>query len=106
MHESIHDAFVAKLVAQAKARKVGDPFEPGVQQGPQVNEAMYKRVLGYIEAGKKEGAKLEVGGNPIGDKGYFIEPTVFTNVTDDMKIAKEEVKKPSLVVHVFVLMFF
>ncbi|CAD7092579.1 unnamed protein product [Hermetia illucens] len=94
VHESIHDAFVAKLVAQAKARKVGDPFEPGVQQGPQVNEAMYKRVLGYIEAGKKEGAKLEVGGNPIGDKGYFIEPTVFTNVTDDMKIAKEEIFGP------------
>ncbi|CAD7092577.1 unnamed protein product [Hermetia illucens] len=94
VHESIHDAFVSKLVDQAKARKVGDPFESGVQQGPQVNEAIYKRVLSYIEVGKKEGAKLEVGGNPIGDKGYFIEPTVFTNVTDDMKIAKEEIFGP------------
>lgn len=52
---------------------------------------MMNRVLHYIELGKKEGAKLETGGNRIGQKGYFVQPTVFSNVTDNMTIAKEEV---------------
>lgn len=53
--------------------------------------------MDLIESGKKEGAKLECGGGPWGDKGYFIQPTVFSNVTDDMRIAKEEVNKFSAV---------
>lgn len=61
-------------------------------QGPQVDEEMYTKVLNYIEAGKKAGAKVETGGNCIGNSGFFIQPTVFSNVTDDMKIASEEVK--------------
>lgn len=59
--------------------------------GPQVDDEMFTKVLRYIECGKKEGAKLQVGGNRIGSVGYFIEPTVFSDVTDDMTIAKEEV---------------
>lgn len=59
--------------------------------GPQVDDEMFTKVLNYIESGKKEGAKLQVGGNRVGNAGYFIEPTVFSDVTDDMKIAKEEV---------------
>lgn len=59
--------------------------------GPQVDDEMFNKVLNYIELGKKEGAKLQVGGNRIGNVGYFIEPTVFSDVTDDMTIAKEEV---------------
>lgn len=82
--------FVQKAAAKAKARKVGNPFKD-VDQGPQVDEEMYKKVLKYIESGEKEGAKLEAGGKVVGDVGYFIEPTVFSNVTDEMKIAKEEV---------------
>lgn len=54
---------------------------------------MYTKVLNYIDSGKKEGAKVEVGGNRIGNSGFFIEPTVFSNVTDDMKIAREEVRE-------------
>lgn len=62
-----------------------------MQQGPQVDDEMFNKVLGYIESGKKDGAKLETGGKRVGTKGYFIEPTVFSNVNDDMKIAREEV---------------
>lgn len=57
----------------------------------QINENQFKKVLSYIEAGKKEGAKLETGGARHGDQGYFIKPTIFSNVTDDMSIAKDEV---------------
>lgn len=78
----------------AKARKVGNPFEAGVLQGPQVDDEMFNKVLGYIESAKSEGAKCEVGGERIGTKGYFIQPTVFSNVTDNMKIAKEEIFGP------------
>lgn len=59
--------------------------------GPQVDDEMFEKVLNYIESGKKEGARLEIGGKRQGTTGYFIEPTVFSNVTDDMSIAKEEV---------------
>jgi len=94
VQEGIYDAFVKKAAELAKKRKVGNPFEKGIQQGPQVDDEMFKKILGYIEAGKKEGAKLEAGGNRIGTTGYFIEPTVFSNVTDNMKIAKEEIFGP------------
>jgi len=75
-------------------RIVGDPFQPNTQQGPQVNELQFKKVLDLIESGKKEGAKLECGGVRHGNKGYFIQPTVFSDVRDDMKIAKEEIFGP------------
>lgn len=91
VHENIYDEFVKRATAMAKARKVGDPFENGVLQGPQVDDEMFNKVLGYIESGTKDGAKLETGGKRVGTKGYFIEPTVFSNVTDNMKIAREEV---------------
>ncbi|XP_061399151.1 aldehyde dehydrogenase X, mitochondrial-like [Musca vetustissima] len=94
VHEKIYDAFVAKAVAKAKTRKVGNPFDKDVVQGPQIDEEMMTKVLGYIESGKSQGAKLQCGGKRIGDVGYFIEPTVFSDVTDDMKIAQEEIFGP------------
>lgn len=94
VHEKIYDQFVAKAVQKAKERKVGNPFESGVLQGPQIDDEMFSKVLNYIESGKTEGAKLECGGKRFGDVGFFIEPTVFSNVTDDMKIAKEEIFGP------------
>jgi len=57
-----------------------------------VSEEQYDKVLGMIESGKKEGAKVEVGGSKVGDVGYFVYPTVFSNVTDEMQIAREEVR--------------
>lgn len=94
VQEGVYDAFVKKAVAKASSRKVGDPFAKDTQQGPQVDDDMFKKVLGYIESGQKEGAKLEVGGKRHGTVGYFIQPTVFSNVTDNMKIAKEEIFGP------------
>jgi aldehyde dehydrogenase (NAD+) len=94
VEDKIHDKLVDKLVNKAKSQKVGDPFDPATTQGPQVSQEQCDRVLGYIQAGRKEGAKLLTGGNRLGKKGYFIEPTVFDNVTDEMKIAKEEIFGP------------
>ncbi|XP_067619272.1 aldehyde dehydrogenase, mitochondrial [Eurosta solidaginis] len=101
VHEKIYDKFIAKAVAAAKARKVGNPFDESVKQGPQVNEEMMQKVLGYIESGKQQGAKLQCGGKRVGNVGYFIEPTVFSDVTDDMKIAQEEIFGPVMSIFKF-----
>jgi aldehyde dehydrogenase (NAD+) len=89
-----YDEFVEKSVARAKKRAVGDPFDPNTEQGPQVDDAQFEKVMTYIESGKKDGAKLLAGGNRVGNRGYFIEPTVFADVKDDMKIAREEIFGP------------
>jgi aldehyde dehydrogenase (NAD+) len=94
VQEKAYDEFVQKMVARAKSRKVGDPFDPATEQGPQVSQEQFDRVMGYIDAGKKDGAKMLLGGKRVGEKGYFIEPTVFTDVKDEMKIAREEIFGP------------
>ncbi|XP_031109326.1 aldehyde dehydrogenase family 2 member C4-like [Ipomoea triloba] len=94
VQEGIYDKFVEKVVAKAKAKVVGDPFDPNVQQGPQADINQYEKILSYIEHGKREGATLLTGGKPLDRKGYFIEPTIFTDVTDDMLIAKDEIFGP------------
>ncbi len=94
VEEKIYDEFVAKMVAKAKSRKVGDPFDPGTEQGPQVSQEQFDRVMGYIDAGQKDGAKMLLGGKRVGQAGYFIEPTVFADVQDEMKIAREEIFGP------------
>uniref|UniRef100_V5GV38 Retinal dehydrogenase 2 n=1 Tax=Anoplophora glabripennis TaxID=217634 RepID=V5GV38_ANOGL len=90
----IYDEFVQKAAEKASARKVGDPFESGIQQGPQIDKPSLDKVLRMIEAGKNEGAQLEAGGSQIGEEGFFVQPTVFSNVTDDMTIAREEIFGP------------
>ncbi|CAH9066606.1 unnamed protein product [Cuscuta europaea] len=94
VQEGIYDKFVNKVVEKAKSKVVGDPFDPNVQQGPQVSKNQLERVLSYVEHGKREGATLLAGGKPLNRKGYFIEPTIFADVTDDMIIAKEEIFGP------------
>jgi aldehyde dehydrogenase (NAD+) len=94
VESKIHDQLVQKLVARAKSQKVGDPFDAATTQGPQVSQEQCDRIMKYIDSGKKEGAKLLTGGKRLGDKGYFIEPTVFDDVKDEMKIAKEEIFGP------------
>ncbi len=89
-----YDEFVEKSVARAKKRKVGDPFDPTSEQGPQVDDIQFEKVMSYIVAGKTEGASLVAGGKRVGNRGFFIEPTVFADVKDDMKIAKEEIFGP------------
>ena len=98
VQESVYDEFIAKMTAKAKARKVGDPFDHATEQGPQVSQEQFDRVMGYIEHGKNDGATLLTGGNRVGQLGYFIEPTVFTDVRDDMKIAQEEIFGPVMAV--------
>jgi aldehyde dehydrogenase (NAD+) len=94
VEQSVYAPFVEKSVARARKRVVGDPLEPGTEQGPQVDQRQMDRVLGYIEAGRSEGATLACGGRRVGDRGYFVEPTVFADVQDEMKIAKEEIFGP------------
>jgi aldehyde dehydrogenase (NAD+) len=94
VEEKIHDAFVDKLVQRAKNQRVGDPFDAATTQGAQISQEQCDRIMGYIDAGRKEGAKLLTGGKRVGERGYFIEPTVFDNVTDEMKIAREEIFGP------------
>jgi aldehyde dehydrogenase (NAD+) len=94
VEEKVYDEFVRKITAKAKGRKVGDPFEPGVEQGPQVSQEQFDKVMGYISAGQKDGARCLTGGHRVGTRGYFIEPTVFADVKDDMKIARDEIFGP------------
>ena len=89
-----YDEFVERSAARARRRTVGDPFDPATEQGPQVDEDQYNKVMGYIDRGKREGARLVCGGERVGDRGYFIQPTVFADVEDNMTIAREEIFGP------------
>lgn len=94
VQEGIYDAFVQGTIGMAQSIKLGAYDEPGVFHGPLVDEIHLNKVLGYIEKGKAEGATCACGGGRHGDKGYFVQPTVFTDVKDDMTIAKEEIFGP------------
>ncbi|KAL0337431.1 UNVERIFIED_CONTAM: Aldehyde dehydrogenase family 2 member C4 [Sesamum calycinum] len=101
VQEGIYDKFLVKLVEKVKTWVVGDPFDPNVHQGPQVDKNQYERILSFIEHGKREGATLLAGGKPSDRKGYYIEPTIFTDVADDMTIAREEIFGPVMSVMKF-----
>mgnify|MGYP003635937647 FL=1 len=96
VEESVHEEFVAKIVAKAAARKLGDPLNPETTQGPQVDRAQMDKILSYIQKGTDAGAKCVTGGSRFGSKGYFVEPTVFDHVTDEMSIATDEIFGPVL----------
>ena len=96
----IYEALVQKLVEKTRKLKVGNGLDPGVQIGPAVDEAQLKTDLEYIDIAKKEGAQLLCGGNRLTgdnyDKGYFVEPTIFSGVSSTMRVAQEEVFGPVL----------
>jgi len=99
LEEKIHDEFMAKLTDKVKAIKVGDPMDKGTRMGPVVSKAQMDTVLSYIEAGKRDGARLVAGGNraSVGNgKGFYVEPTIFDGVNNTMKIAREEIFGPVL----------
>ncbi|KAK6922164.1 Aldehyde dehydrogenase domain, partial [Dillenia turbinata] len=94
VHERVYDEFVAKSKVCAMKRVVGDPFEKGTEQGPQIDVKQFEKILKYINSGVESGATLETGGDRYGAKGYYIQPTVFSNVKDDMLIAQDEIFGP------------
>jgi len=94
VEEKIYDEFVRRSVERTKRRKVGDPFDESTEQGPQISGEHMEKILGLIDSGKKAGAKLLVGGKREGDKGYFVQPTLFADVQDDHQIAREEIFGP------------
>ena len=96
VEDNVHDEFVDRLQSKNKSRRVGDPFDPDTEQGPQIDQAQFDKIMQYIEYGKKDGAKLVNGGKRVGDCGYFIEPTMFTGVKDEMRIATDEIFGPVL----------
>jgi aldehyde dehydrogenase (NAD+) len=96
VESTMHDEFVDRLIKRTKQQRVGDPFDPNTTQGPQVSEEQFGKIMGYIESGKECGAQLRTGGSRVGQQGYFIEPTVFTHVQDEHKIAQEEIFGPVL----------
>ncbi|KAH8701581.1 aldehyde dehydrogenase [Talaromyces proteolyticus] len=101
VHEAIYERFLDMLKKRTKINKVGDPFDPDTFQGPQVSVAQFERVMAYIEDGKKAGATIIAGGGRIGSEGLFIQPTIFTDVRDDMAIVKDEIFGPVCTVHKF-----
>ena len=99
LEQSIHDEFMSKLTDRVKTFKVGDPMDKATRMGPVVSKAQMETVLGYIEAGKREGAQLVAGGQraSVGNgKGYYVEPTIFDGVSNTMTIAREEIFGPVL----------
>jgi aldehyde dehydrogenase (NAD+) len=100
VQDSIYDEFVSKFVETTKnTSRVGDQWDPNTYQGPQVSKAQYDRVLEYIEAGKSEGAQLMSGGKAfdVNSKGFYIQPTIFSEVKDNMRIYREEIFGPVVV---------
>lgn len=94
VHERVYDEFVEKAKARANQRAVGDPFKEGIEQGPQVDSDQFEKILRIIRSGVESGANLKAGGDRFGTTGYYIQPTVFSDVQDDMLIAKEEIFGP------------
>ncbi|WP_102960378.1 betaine-aldehyde dehydrogenase [Mangrovicella endophytica] len=105
VERSVREAFVAKLVQRTKAIRLGDPLDEATHLGPLVSRAQYERVLAYMKIGREEGATLAVGGSACRPQGLadglFVEPTIFTDVSDDMRIAREEIFGPVMCVFDF-----
>ncbi|MEJ0034708.1 MAG: aldehyde dehydrogenase family protein [Gammaproteobacteria bacterium] len=93
-HKDVYDEVVERLVVRAKSMRLGDPRDAGTSMGPLVSELQMNRVLDYIEVGKREGAKIAIGGTRHGDKGYYVSPTVFADVEHQMRISQEEIFGP------------
>jgi len=99
VEQSIHDAFVERFARAAERRKLGDPFNPETEQGAQVSQEQFDKILKYIDIGKNvDKARCVTGGERFGDKGWFVRPTIFTGVSNDMRIAQEEIFGPVVTV--------
>jgi aldehyde dehydrogenase (NAD+) len=94
VQEKVYDKFLDKITGMNQTRKLGNPLDLSTEQGPQIDQAQFDKILHYIDLGKKEGATCVTGGKRVGDRGFFIEPTLFAGVTDEMTIAKDEIFGP------------
>jgi aldehyde dehydrogenase (NAD+) len=94
VEEKVYDKFIDRMQAMNKTRKLGDPLDPETEQGPQVDRAQFDKIMHYIALGKKEGAQCLTGGSRWGNRGFYVEPTLFTDVKDNMAIAKDEIFGP------------
>jgi aldehyde dehydrogenase (NAD+) len=94
VESKVHGEFVERLAEKAKGRIVGDPLDSKTEQGPQVSQEQLDKILHYVKLGEKQGATLMTGGERVGSKGFFVQPTIFDNVKDDMAIAKDEIFGP------------
>lgn len=94
VHEKIYDEFTEKLKNKISKMVIGDPMDKKTDVGPVINKKQFDSVMNYIKIGKKEGAEVLVGGNKVSDKGFYIEPTVFVNTNNKMKISQEEIFGP------------
>lgn len=96
VQESIYDKFMSEYVSKVQKIRIGDPLNPATQMGPQVSEEQLERIEYYVNAGLEEGAKIVIGGerNKQAGSGYYYTPTIFENVSNDMKIAQEEIFGP------------
>lgn len=102
VQDTIYEKFLEALKKESQTTShVGDPFDDKVDHGPQVNETQYKKIMAYIEEAKKQGIRLVLGGNSPDKKGYYVEPTIFADVSEDAKIMREEVFGPVVVVSKF-----
>ncbi|CAG8654406.1 9917_t:CDS:2 [Ambispora leptoticha] len=101
VQDSIYDKFLQKFKECSQSKKIGNPFDPDTFQGPQISKTQFDRIMSFIETGKKEGATCFMGGKRHGDKGYFIEQTIFTDVNEDMKIMQEEIFGPVVAISKF-----
>ena len=94
VERSVHDAFIAAIEAESRQVKVGPALATDTQMGPLVSADQLDRVTGYVDVGRDEGAEIVFGGNRMSGDGYFVEPTLFTGVTSEMRIANEEIFGP------------
>ncbi len=94
VHDSIHDKFVDKILDGTRNLRIGPGLDPASEMGPVVSQSQLDRIVRYVGIGLDEGAELAIGGKRVGDRGYFHEPTVFTSVRNDMRIAQEEIFGP------------
>ncbi|KAG9302933.1 hypothetical protein G9A89_022350 [Geosiphon pyriformis] len=101
VQEKIYDKFLEQYKNYVLTKKLGDPFDAETYQGPQVSELQFDRIMNYIDVGKKEGATLLMGGERHGNEGYYIKPTIFTDVNENMKIMQEEIFGPVVAIAKF-----
>jgi aldehyde dehydrogenase (NAD+) len=94
VEKKVHKDFVERLAVKAKDRRLGDPLDPSTEQGPQVSQEQLDKILYYLDLGKKEGASMVSGGKRRGDRGFYVEPTIFDGVKDEMAIARDEIFGP------------